>query len=137
MMWDGASRGGAVAGKEIPLVVMSHQLHQAASSSSSNTTTATPSTLGGQGSIKGGNMKGYSTSVSSSFQPRSEQDKNTRNRPFGAPVSWAQFFYVDKVQGLALPTQPNPKLFKLFYSKLKVLHANPNPTILYPNPTLT
>ena len=105
MMWNGMTKGGPVGGKETPLVVLSHQLHHVASSSSSSMNPNTTSVLGSQGSnIKGvgGHLKGYSTSISSSFQPRSEPDKNTRNRPFGAPITCAQFFYVDKFVLLAV-----------------------------------
>ena len=105
MTKGGTGPAAAVGGKEIPLLVMSHRLHHVASSSSSSSSATNLSSiggLGGQGSSKGGNMKGYSTSISSSFQPRSEKEKNTRNRPFGAPVTSAQFFYVDKFVLLAV-----------------------------------
>ena len=104
MIWNGMAKGGTVGGKDIPLVVLSHQLHQVANSSSSRSTNLpTTSILGNQGkNVQGSHSKGYSTSISSSFQPRSEQEKNTRNRPFGAPITCAQFFYVDKFVLLAV-----------------------------------
>ena len=74
-------------------VVISHTRHQP--SNHSLLTTSAPSTSSTtRGSGSGSNA--YSSSIVSSFQPSTNTTETTRNRPFGAEINVAQFYYMDK-----------------------------------------
>ena len=94
MVWSAAKGAVTAAAADGPLVVISHHRHQP-----SNPPAAANANGSGSGS---GGGRGYSTSIVGAFQPLSDKDKNPRNRPFGAPVCGATFFYMDKFILLAV-----------------------------------
>ena len=93
MVWSAAKGAVAAAAADGPLVVISHDRHQPAATTTTGATAATTT---------GGGERGYSTSIVGAFQPVSHKEKNSRNRPFGAPVCAATFFYMDKFILLAV-----------------------------------
>lgn len=115
MVWN--CKGAAGTPKDSPLVVISHGLHQPTHSAPAASAVAQ---TGGR----------YSSSIATSFQPLSEREKQSRNRPFGSAINAARFFYVDKFV-LLVRAVPADGLRTLPHLLFLTLPYNPQPPFLY------